>query len=279
MYTDDVHLFGTTLSIWNTMFLIAIAAGYIVFRLSAGKTLSFPALRYFVVAYLSAIAAQVFAYAFDVNTSLTPPPGVSLWSYYLDPLAGPKTLYGVIVLMPVSICMATVGSRQVLARQLDHWTPAMLAVLSVTRVGCLLQGCCYGARSDLFGVSFPAGASVYWLQRHAGQIPEDAQWSLPVIPTQGIEAVFIALLAIWSWRRRNETAALFLPAVVAYSLFRFVIEFARADVGRGLYGPLATSQWIALGVLTVAVIYARVDGGDRDLAQALGGSLLRSAPR
>ncbi len=279
MYSEDVRLFGVTLSIWNAMFLAAVMAGYVVFRFSAGRTLSLPTLRYLLVVYLSAISAQVFAYAFDTNTSLTPPPEMSLSYYYFHPLAGPKTLYGVIVLMPVSIAIATLGSRDALSRQLDLWTPAMFVVLFVARIGCLMQGCCYGARSDLFGIAFPAGASAYWLQRHAGLIPEDAQWSLPVIPTQGIEAVFLAALAIWSWRRLDQTTPLFLPTVIAYSLFRFAIEFVRADEGRGIYGPLSTSQWIALIVLAVAFAFVRAHSRNRGLAGSFESSIVRSAPR
>ena len=61
-----------------------------------------------------------------------------------------------------------------------------------------------------------------------------------------------------SLRRRGaaDPFGLFVPVVAAYSVFRFVIEFVRADVERGFYGPLATSQWIALVVLAAAAIAA-----------------------
>ncbi len=259
MYPHDLHLPGATLSIWNSVFLLAIVAAYFVFRSSVGAEprLTLPTLRYVVVVYLSALAAQIFAYAFDANTSLTPPPDVSAAAWYLSPLAGPKTLYGVIVLMPVSVALATFGTGLSLRRTLDLWTPAMLVVLATARVGCLLQGCCFGARSDLLGVSFPVGSPVYYQQLGAGLIAAGSP-ALPVIPTQAIEAAFLAMLALWSLRRRGaaDPFGLFVPVVAAYSVFRFVIEFVRADVERGFYGPLATSQWIALVVLAAAAIAA-----------------------
>jgi phosphatidylglycerol:prolipoprotein diacylglycerol transferase len=261
VHPGDIYLLGASVSVWNAVFALAVAVGYVVFRASsrAEPLLSHAGLRYLVVVYLSAIAAQVFAYAFDANTSLVPPPGVSYAGYYLDPLAGPKTLYGVIVLMPISVALATMRSALPLGRALDLWTPAMLVVLAIVRVGCFLQGCCYGAHSNLFGVSFPAGSSVYYQQINAGVLNDDAAWSLQVVPTQLLESLFLAMLAAWSWKVRGASGrfGLFLPAVAAYSVFRFAIEFVRADATRGIYGPLATSQWIALLVIAATLAQTR----------------------
>ena len=243
---------------WNAMFLVATFLAYFVFRASAAAEprVNFVVFRYAVVVYLSALAAQIFAYAFDANTSLTPPPEVSLWSWYLSPMAGPKTLYGAIVLYPVSVALASLGTRLGLVRALDLWTPKMLVFLAVVRVGCLLQGCCYGAHSELFGVVFPAGSPVYWEQVRGGLIEQGAVAALPVVPTQAIEALFLALLAVWAMRRERSAtpSGIFVPTMAAYSVFRFALEFVRADVTRGLYGPLATSQWIALVVLAAAAL-------------------------
>lgn len=257
----NVHVLGHVLSAWNAMFLVAVLTGHVVFaRLVRRENapLGFVHLRFAVVVYLSAIAAQLFAYAFDANTSLALPLGEDPVRYYLNPLAGPKTLYGVIVLMPVSVFLATLGSRIGFARALDLWTRPMLAVLAMARVGCLLEGCCFGARSDLFGVAFPAGSPVYWQQMAAGQLAESAAWSLPVVPTQALEAIVLGGLAVWchtlSSRGGATGGAMFLFAAAAYSVFRFLAEFVRADAERGIYAGLATSQWIAVAVLAVVIL-------------------------
>ena len=257
MYPHHLNIFGLDLSVWNAVFLVAVVLAWVVFRACARREpmLDHPLLRYAVVVYLSAISAQAFAYAFDVHTSMVPPPDVSVWRWYLDPLAGPKTLYGVLVLMPVSVALATTGTRQPLRHALDLWTPAMFTLLAVVRVGCFLQGCCHGARSDLFGIAFPATGPVFAQQLREGLVAVGATQSLPVIPTQAIEATALALLALWSWRHLAK-GDVFLPGAVAYSIFRFGIEFVRADADRGFYGFLATSQWIALLVLVVAAAMA-----------------------
>jgi prolipoprotein diacylglyceryltransferase len=42
--------------------------------------------------------------------------------------------------------------------------------------------------------------------------------------------------------------------LIYYSLWRFGLEFLRADESRGIWAlGLSTSQWIALGVLTTAL--------------------------
>ncbi len=260
MYPHPIEIAGQSVSIWNVAFLVGVLLAYLVFRPLARReaALTAPTLRFVVVVYSSALAAQLFSYAFDLNTSLRPPAGVSPWVMYLSPVAGPKTLYGVIVLMPVAVGVATMGTRLPLTRALDLWTTPMLTVLSMARVGCLLQGCCFGMRSEALGLAFPVGSPVYWQQRGEGLIGEGALWSLRVIPTQAIEAAVLALLAgaIARYARylKSRDGATFLIAIGAYSLFRFAIEFVRADVERGFYGPLATSQWIALVVLAATAL-------------------------
>jgi prolipoprotein diacylglyceryltransferase len=258
MYPHPVTLFGFQLAIWNASFLVAIAISYLVFRDSLRTQSSFrhPVLRYLGIVYLSALAAQVFAYSFDANGSLLPPPGKSIWSYYFNPISGPKTLYGVIVLMPLSVAPSFFGTGLGLRRALDLCTPAMFSVLTLSRVGCFLEGCCYGARSDNWGVSFPVGSPVYYQQLRTAMIaPEDI--ALPVVPTQAIEAAFLAALAVWAKRAESTTRSngVFIPAIACYSVFRFIIEIFRADAERGIYGPLATSQWIAAAVLLGTALF------------------------
>ena len=38
-----------------------------------------------------------------------------------------------------------------------------------------------------------------------------------------------------------------------YGAFRFLLEFLRGDGARGFWGPLSTSQWVALATLAAAL--------------------------
>lgn len=270
MYPVKVHVLGATLSAWDLAFLAGVAAGYVVLRQSfaLGQALRRPrllALRWLVTVYVSAIGAQLFAYAFDRNTTLLPPDTVSWAAYYLVPFGRPKVLYGAILFLPVGLVPVSLPWRDLGWRQaLERWTPAMMAVLAAARTGCLLEGCCYGRRSDLLGLRFAAGSVVANDELHAGLIAAGKP-TLPVVPTQLLSALALVGLCLWSRRaiRRGEHGV-FVTAVALYSAFRLSIEFLRADPVRNAFGPLSTSQWFALGVL---VVY----GGWRGWAAWTGG--------
>jgi phosphatidylglycerol:prolipoprotein diacylglycerol transferase len=254
------EMFGLHLAIWDVLLIAGLIAGYFVLRAAFGAAAqlqrSVPRwlwLRYLVTAYVAVIAAQLFAYAFDSGTTLQAPARWSAAYYYLSPTAGPKTLYGAILALPLAVFLISTVPRDIsFARALACWTPAMFVVLAIARVGCFLQGCCYGVRSDLLGIRFAEGSIVHSAQVAGGLIRPGAA-ALPVVPTQALEAVALAGLALWSFRAvRAGKRRIFVHAVAAYSFFRFAVEFLRADPARNQLGPLSTSQWIALVVVAAS---------------------------
>lgn len=260
MHPEPVSILGVEVEIWNLFFLVSVVAGYWVLRasLAIGPQVVRPrwlAFRWLATVYLSAIGAQLFAYAFDLNTTLLPPPSISWVRYYLDPLFGPKTLYGAVVALPVGIvaCGLAGGGRFILL--LDRWTPPMMATLGITRVGCFLQGCCYGRRHDLLGTVFPVGSPVYFRQLHEGAIATGSP-ALPVIATQPLEAaVLFALSAACLWMIQRGRRWVFLNGVALYSVARIALEFLRDDPERNALGPFSSSQWIAMIMLALYGIF------------------------
>ncbi len=255
MYPHDVLLLGRTLAVWDVVFLVAIAVGYaVVGSCMRAAGLARPrllALRWLVTVYVSVLGAQLFAYAFDLHTTLLPARSVSWTAYYLNPISGPKTLYGAILALPLGIWAITAVGRDLDYREaLNCWTPALLVVLALSRVGCFMQGCCHGVRSE-FGVSFPVASPAYFQQLKGGLI-EAGSAALPVIPTQAISALVLGGIAVWSYLQlRKRHSGVFLSAIILYSFFRLAIEFVRDDPGRNALGPLSTSQWIALALLGI----------------------------
>ena len=82
---------------------------------------------------------------------------------------------------------------------LDVIAPSLALGIALGRLGCFLNGCCYGDRCDLpWAVSFPGprvgvpgdpaltlhGSPPWADQVRAGLIGPDQAWSLPVHPTQ-----------------------------------------------------------------------------------------------
>jgi phosphatidylglycerol:prolipoprotein diacylglycerol transferase len=124
------------------------------------------------------------------------------------------------------------------------------------RIGCFLNGCCYGFRCHgAGGVRFPAGSMPWREQVSQGLIDPAAAASLPVVPTQLIESaanlvVFAALYAIARRHpRRGRLTALYL---VLYAVVRFHTEMLRGDA-RLQFGTLSIGQIVSLLLLAIGV--------------------------
>ncbi len=132
----------------------------------------------------------------------------------------------------------------------DIFAPALALGHAIGRVGCHLAGCCYGIEMrhhPAFSVIYPASSL-------------GAPSGVPLLPVPLLEAAFllalsIALIALYL---RGNTPGMCVSAyIIAYSAWRFVIEFFRGDALRGVYGPLSTAQIISMGLLflvTVSII-------------------------
>ncbi len=126
---------------------------------------------------------------------------------------------------------------------------------AIGRIGCFLEGCCFGAVHEGFlGVRFPHGSHAWHKQFGEGLI----QWfELPycVYPTQLFESAanfLIFALLFWNYRRRRiegEQVALY---AALYAPVRFFIENFRADE-RLLIGPFSIGQTISLGIAAFAL--------------------------
>lgn len=140
----------------------------------------------------------------------------------------------------------------------DVAAPPVVIGTAVTRVGCLLYGCDYGARSSLpWSISFPKGSPAW--HRHVSNygLSPDALWSLPVHPTQVYEAIvgvsLFALLLVLR-RVRRFSGQVFLGWVIGYGLLRPLIEVVRDDDQRGNVGPFSTSQFIGIVSVSLGIL-------------------------
>ncbi|MFC1522087.1 prolipoprotein diacylglyceryl transferase [Elusimicrobiota bacterium] len=117
------------------------------------------------------------------------------------------------------------------------------------RIGCFLNGCCYGKPTTVpWGIRFPPGSN-----------PEK-YYSAAVHPAQLYESFFaLALFGILMHMsgKAGPKGRIFLAYVFLYSVGRFMIEFFRGDAVRGVYGALSTSQWIGI-VLALVSLYALI---------------------
>ena len=98
------------------------------------------------------------------------------------------------------------------------------------RIGCLCAGCCHGAHVD------GAGHGGLWMK-------SDGVWGY-YVPTQLYESLFLfALFAVLSYlyfNRSNITMQIYL---IAYGVWRIIIEFFRTDARGAVILGLYPSQW------------------------------------
>jgi len=119
----------------------------------------------------------------------------------------------------------------------DLFSPFIALAHAVGRIGCFLNGCCYGAAVSCFfplAVFFP-GDTVY---RHPVQ----------VYSSVGLIGLFLFLR--WRQDRRRFDGEVFLLYCVLYSLLRFLVEFLRGDNPLFMIG-LTFSQAVSLAVFGV----------------------------
>jgi phosphatidylglycerol:prolipoprotein diacylglycerol transferase len=136
-------------------------------------------------------------------------------------------------------------------RMADAVAPALALGCAIGRVGCLLNGCCYGALSGLpWAVAFPAGTLPWARQVESGLIAPSALHSLPLHPTQLYAALdgllLLGLLTAYHPRRRRDGEVMAL-LMVSYPVTRFLIEGLRDDEPAVL-GGLTLSQVLSVVV-------------------------------
>jgi prolipoprotein diacylglyceryl transferase len=164
-----------------------------------------------------------------------------------------------------------------LLRWADVSAPSVVLGTAITRIGCFLFGCDFGARSSLpWAIRFPGpnalaqNGSPAW-QHHVRDLglPQTAAWSYPVHPTQFYESlVGLGLFGLLMWIRKHRTFSgqVFLAWVLGYGIMRPLIEIVRDDDQRGNVGPLSTSQFIGIVsvVLGLALLVALIRKHRRD---------------
>jgi phosphatidylglycerol:prolipoprotein diacylglycerol transferase len=123
---------------------------------------------------------------------------------------------------------------------------------AIGRIGCLSSGCCWGRPTHLpIGITFPQAA------HDLTGVPA----GIALFPTQPIESLFnLALFASLTWwlLRRPRPGTVFATYLVAYSVFRFFIEFVRGDP-RSDWDGLSPSQGVAIATCAAGVVlFARL---------------------
>ncbi len=141
---------------------------------------------------------------------------------------------------------------------LDAIAPALAFGIAIGRLGCFLNGCCFGDPCNLpWAVSFPKHSPPWLAEVANGQIFPNATHTLPLHPTQLYSTVdglilFALLNAYFPLRRRDGQVMGLL--MLTYPISRFLVEYLRSDEGAFALG-LTISQLISLGVFAGGLLF------------------------
>lgn len=166
--------------------------------------------------------------------------------YYI--LYGGSVFYGGLMGGVAATVLACKRYKQDFWTIADEFARIMPLGQAIGRIGCYLNGCCYG--KEYYGIF-----SVDYLV--------DGR-EVRVVPTWFMEALFCILLFLFLQKKKfnkrvGKSSALYLTA---YSFFRFFIEFLRGDDIRGYAGLLSTSQIISIVVFIVGIYL--LHGGEKN---------------
>jgi len=132
----------------------------------------------------------------------------------------------------------------------DCIAPGLLLGLAIGRVGCFLNGCCYGGPCDLpWAVRFPTGTAP------AEHYPAVDGGSRPLHPAQlyaALDAALLAVLAVVFTPLKRRDGEVFALVLTLHPLSRILLESIRVDEPPALGTPFSISQIVSIGLLLAA---------------------------
>lgn len=168
---------------------------------------------------------------------------------------------GVVCFILITVFFAKPPVRRQFWRIANLISPAILVAHAFGRIGCFMNGCCYGRETESWiGVTFPG-------ETHK------------VIPTQLIESIFLFLLCaalVVMLLKFKKESWLMLVYLYAYAVFRFILEFYRGDARGQFLGGISPSQWqsivmlLAAAALTVYIyVFKKIPFAGKPLPEAV----------
>ena len=158
---------------------------------------------------------------------------------------------------------ALAGAVYLLWKKMPFWKTADVLAPSIAlgsffgRVGCLLNGCCYGRRTDLpWAITFT---------NPQAQEISGTPLNVPLHPTQIYDGLFNLILygfLAWLFRRKKFDGEIFTTYLICYAVTRSIVECFRGDYsGLHYHFGLTPAQWISvpmfIGGLVLAAILSR----------------------
>lgn len=241
------------------------------------------------IALVSGLAGARLCFVLE-NLWLFTRPEHGLWRNVFDAInirGGGLTYYGGF-LLATPCCIAYGISKHVSIRVgIDVVAPCLMVALGLGRIGCFLNGCCYGARSDNlpWAITFPYYSIPYTEQLMSGQIrdvPPDLRngvgapkspdeiraegnaaalatmavtRSLPVQPAQlysAISAFLLCGLLLCFFDLPHVPGRVFALMLALEGINRFILELLRVEPP--VWGRMTLSMILGLAICVAGIV-------------------------
>ena len=188
----------------------------------------------FIMSIILSLLGSRFAYVFLNRELFTGEPWWKIFAFR----EGGLTFHGGLILALLGGITYCYSRRVSFLKYVDFLSPFIALGYAITRIGCFLNGCCYGHITDLpWGVVYPVIDSY---PRHPTQI------------YASISALIIFIALRYLKKNKYYQGFIFLYFLVLYGFYRFFVEFFRVSpaVLWGLsQAQIASLIFIAFGAL------------------------------
>lgn len=172
-------------------------------------------------------AAIVGARLFHIASNISLYQKYPIQIFTLD--ANGFSLYGAILLVGIGGFLTARITSFPIWKVSDEMVPYIGISIGIARIGCFLNGCCFGKVSNLpWAVRFPIFSDAHLYQISTGQT--NLMASLPVHPTQLYEALgalTAMFLGMWVHQKKKVNGSGILVFVASFSVVRFIIHYVR----------------------------------------------------
>lgn len=171
------------------------------------------------------------------------------------------SLYGAILLVGIAGFLTARFTSFPIWKVSDEMVPYIGISIVTARIGCFLNGCCFGKVSNLpWAVRFPIFSAAHLYQISTGQT--NLMTSLPVHPTQLYEAfgaLISVFLAMRVHKKKKVNGSGILVFVASLSVVRFIIHYVRVfpDSFVGI-APLFPLLYVGILFFCLSLLFQKI---------------------
>ena len=162
----------------------------------------------------------------------------NMYDFFHYLLSGGIVFYGGMLGLLLGIFIISKIQKDNTRDILSFFAPAIPLFHAIARIGCLFTGCCYG-------IPFGWGISMY----HS---PDIIRFPVQLIECGCNVLIFVAIIILEKIGKKQYSLTTYL---LSYACCRFILEFFRGDMERGVwFNCVSTSQIVSIVILLVLCV-------------------------